>query len=206
MALFDAVIGNTDRHGGNYLTSLRGDLVAIDHGLAFPEGLVQKGISGNYNAMERLANNVSGGSALTAAERAQLEALVARKSQTTSELLDVGLPQSAVDDLYARVGFMLDEDRMLNGAADFGGSFLSPTRGFKNMGKPVYRTTKEERDALSAPVAAKGKDVYDVFAANMDNAAPAVQAEVREQYKFLFGQGLNHRDIIEGIVKRRGWE
>lgn len=36
MAVLDYVTGNTDRHMGNYLTGPRGELVAIDHGFAFP--------------------------------------------------------------------------------------------------------------------------------------------------------------------------
>jgi hypothetical protein len=36
MAVFDYVIGNSDRHTGNYLTGENGGIVPIDHGLAFP--------------------------------------------------------------------------------------------------------------------------------------------------------------------------
>jgi hypothetical protein len=35
MGIFDAVIGNMDRHAGNFLVGTDGKLVAIDHGLAF---------------------------------------------------------------------------------------------------------------------------------------------------------------------------
>ncbi|MFQ6227105.1 hypothetical protein [Nocardia sp. NPDC002869] len=37
MAVLDYVIGNTDRHWGNYRTGRNGDIVAIDHGLSCPE-------------------------------------------------------------------------------------------------------------------------------------------------------------------------
>ncbi|WP_211305315.1 hypothetical protein [Crossiella equi] len=37
MAVLDYVVGNTDRHRGNYMTAPDGGLVAIDHGYAFPE-------------------------------------------------------------------------------------------------------------------------------------------------------------------------
>ncbi|WP_306362752.1 hypothetical protein [Nocardia sp. CC227C] len=37
MAVLDYVIGNTDRHWGNYRTGRDGAIVAIDHGLSFPE-------------------------------------------------------------------------------------------------------------------------------------------------------------------------
>jgi len=38
MAVLDYVTGNTDRHGGNYLTGPDGSVVAIDHGFSFPDG------------------------------------------------------------------------------------------------------------------------------------------------------------------------
>ncbi|WP_433603065.1 hypothetical protein ACQPXH_15720 [Nocardia sp. CA-135953] len=37
MAVLDYVIGNTDRHKGNYLTDVNGSIIAIDHGYSFPE-------------------------------------------------------------------------------------------------------------------------------------------------------------------------
>jgi hypothetical protein len=37
MAVLDYVIGNTDRHWENYRTGRHGEIVAIDHGLWFPE-------------------------------------------------------------------------------------------------------------------------------------------------------------------------
>lgn len=37
MAVLDYIAGNTDRHGGNYMTAPDGSLVAIDHGYSFPE-------------------------------------------------------------------------------------------------------------------------------------------------------------------------
>lgn len=37
MAVLDYVIGNTDRHWGNYRTGRDGELVAIDHAFSFPE-------------------------------------------------------------------------------------------------------------------------------------------------------------------------
>lgn len=48
MALFDSLIGNTDRHGGNYLISPDGRVIPIDHGLAFP---VRQNNWGNHNFM-----------------------------------------------------------------------------------------------------------------------------------------------------------
>ena len=46
IALLDAVIGNADRHGGNLLDGEDGSVIAIDHGLSFPEA---SGPSGAWN-------------------------------------------------------------------------------------------------------------------------------------------------------------
>lgn len=51
MELFDGVIGNTDRHGGNWLVDDTGKLWAIDHGLAFrapPSGSRYTRIAARY--------------------------------------------------------------------------------------------------------------------------------------------------------------
>ena len=39
MLLFDSIIGNTDRHSGNFLVKPDGNLVAIDHGLALESNI-----------------------------------------------------------------------------------------------------------------------------------------------------------------------
>ncbi|MBC6458962.1 hypothetical protein [Actinomadura sp. HBU206391] len=54
MAAFDYIIGNTDRHRGNYLTVLDGRIKAVDHGLSFPEdsqGYIRSNFLAEY--MER---------------------------------------------------------------------------------------------------------------------------------------------------------
>lgn len=45
MAIFDHIIGNLDRHSGNWLVGEEGRLVPIDHGLAFP---LQNGDPGGH--------------------------------------------------------------------------------------------------------------------------------------------------------------
>ena len=40
--VFDSIIGNTDRHGGNYLVRKDGRVVAIDHSQAFPPGRAEQ--------------------------------------------------------------------------------------------------------------------------------------------------------------------
>jgi len=73
-AFYDALIGNGDRHGGNFLINQRG-LTLIDHGFAFHTGGVE---SGNWGRLigQRIKNNAS---ALTTREREHLDALLASK-------------------------------------------------------------------------------------------------------------------------------
>jgi len=43
LAIYDHVIGNLDRHGGNLLVTADGHLIPIDHGMAFPEANARQG-------------------------------------------------------------------------------------------------------------------------------------------------------------------
>jgi len=50
--LFDYIIGNTDRHGGNYLrVKANGNPVLIDHGYSFPDP--KKGVQVGYRALRK---------------------------------------------------------------------------------------------------------------------------------------------------------
>jgi hypothetical protein len=135
MAFFDSVIGNTDRHIGNWLTTPKNDLVAIDHGLSFPSKLIDKGlpIHGNYGAMD--VRHALARQELTGSESDALRRLLSQKAEVTKALKDVGLKGGEITDMFDRVRFMLDQNRTLSGS-DFG------TYG---SGTPLWR------NALLAP-------------------------------------------------------
>lgn len=69
LAVFDFVIGNTDRHAGNLIVTKGRDLNPIDHGLSFPEASVSNshalGIGGNISVFASWASrqNSRGGHA-----------------------------------------------------------------------------------------------------------------------------------------------
>lgn len=51
MVVFDLIIGNTDRHGGNLMRDPSGQLVAIDHGYSFPAPTTPSPGNGTYGGM-----------------------------------------------------------------------------------------------------------------------------------------------------------
>lgn len=117
-ALFDAVIGNTDRHGGNWIYGDDGHLWLIDHGLAFPE--FDTGQFSNERIVEFAAYRFKVN--LLTRERDFLERLLARWPELKSDLLGAGLDPVAVTEMKTRIQFMLDENsrRPWPSSADLG--------------------------------------------------------------------------------------
>lgn len=93
MAVFDYVIGNTDRHRNNYLTDPDGHIVAIDHGCAFPEGETDP-IRSDFVA-EKFRNPISS-ETLKAVRRVDLSVL-------NEVLRSAGLNDDAVSGAEARI-------------------------------------------------------------------------------------------------------
>lgn len=102
--LFDSVIGNTDRHGGNLLVERVGrryHLILIDHGLAFPEA------TPTWGNMAFLR-----GHRLRASDRRRLQRVVRQESDVRAQLAPL-VGDDAVNELFRRVRFMLAEGRQL---------------------------------------------------------------------------------------------
>lgn len=68
VALFDHVVGNLDRHGGNWLLDPQGRVVPIDHGLCFPIASGRQGTTVNFDFSEPVR--------LTLEERCRLQGLL----------------------------------------------------------------------------------------------------------------------------------
>lgn len=147
MGLFDAIIGNHDRHVGNVMKKNGGGLVAIDHGFAFPKQVPQ----GNYVAiMVRPA-------ALDDADIATLYKLKDAQPKVEKELTKAGLDNEEIDHMWKRVDDMLQTGQLWNtgpnamrrgDGRDFGWAGLRPPgagQGFDafrllmNMRQPVRR-------------------------------------------------------------------
>lgn len=105
-AVFDFVIGNEDRHRGNWMVDDKNRIHLIDHGLAFPDsGPVRQW--GNHQFVDYAQ------SAITSAEVTDHNAPkkitdIARSykdklPQITSALRSAGLPQGSIDGVVARV-------------------------------------------------------------------------------------------------------
>ena len=98
IALFDHVVGNLDRHSGNFLVDNDHRPVPIDHGLAFP---LKNGEQGTHNfkfdASFQLNNE----------EKATLRKFSAESESIREELSEL-LEPKALDAMFARVDRMLE--------------------------------------------------------------------------------------------------
>ena len=96
-AMFDFVIGNTDRHHGNWViggSTRDGKMLLIDHGLAFSE----RGTSGNNDLLERVGLDHQ----LAPIERFA-KPYIENKSKIIEALRKRGLPQAAIDRVASRI-------------------------------------------------------------------------------------------------------
>jgi histidinol phosphatase-like PHP family hydrolase/2'-5' RNA ligase len=115
--LFDAIIGNTDRHGGNFLLdgkmatgtgSDEGRLWLIDHGLAFPEN----NVSGYYNRLLMARSQELYGESIDQEEYAFLEALRARWPQIEKDLSAL-LDADSLAAMQERLDYMIENETRL---------------------------------------------------------------------------------------------
>jgi hypothetical protein len=97
LALFDNVIGNTDRHTGNLLVTNNGKLVPIDHGLAFP---LQNNNQGYHNFY--FSQTVK----LDAGQKAALKGLIDQRASLTKDMKKLGLDAQAINAMFDRIQLM----------------------------------------------------------------------------------------------------
>jgi hypothetical protein len=105
MAVFDYVIGNEDRHAGNWIVSPDGKLKAIDHGLSFPDKKPFMGQSDRHaqflvEADERGSMDRHG---MEAEPKKFARPFVSAKADILSGLKDVGLPDKAIKQVGERI-------------------------------------------------------------------------------------------------------
>jgi Phosphatidylinositol 3- and 4-kinase len=93
-AVFDYVIGNTDRHDDNWIVTPKGKLGLIDHGLAFPESVY---IDGNRQIIDHAAHFTDD---ITAYAKPYQD----NAKEIVSTLKRLGLPKAAVDGVATRIG------------------------------------------------------------------------------------------------------
>ena len=106
MAVLDYIIGNSDRHGGNYLTGPNGELVAIDHGYSFPNGTTDPIMSDFLRDAINRELHPEALSAVRAVDHHQLRTL----------LHDLGIGAPAVEMAVARVA-EIQQHGMITGTA-----------------------------------------------------------------------------------------
>jgi len=102
-AVFDYVIGNEDRHAGNWIVGANGKLRLIDHGLAFPDAGPHHQGWGN-RAMEEKAAERQLGVWHTDLDPARVAApYVKAKPAIAAALTSVGLPKESIDGVMERI-------------------------------------------------------------------------------------------------------
>jgi hypothetical protein len=101
-AMFDYVIGNTDRHGGNWLVNENtGKLSLIDHGLAFSEKAV------DFNAVNAKMVKNAGLQYGDETPPADLtKKYVDSKDKILQALKDTDIPQKAIDRVSERIDYL----------------------------------------------------------------------------------------------------
>ena len=98
-AMFDYVIGNEDRHMGNWLVG-NGKLQLIDHGLAFPDR-GEFDYAGRHSNIKIMREVVFRDSAISVKEIGK--SFVDNKDKILDALKEVGLPQAAIDGVGSRI-------------------------------------------------------------------------------------------------------
>jgi hypothetical protein len=97
IALFDHIIGNLDRHGGNWLVDTAGRPIPIDHGLAFPASNGSQGFA-NFDFGKDFE--------LNSTEKQLLQRFCLQRKQIDKELSPV-LERRAIEAMFERVERML---------------------------------------------------------------------------------------------------
>lgn len=96
-AAFDVVLGNTDRHTGNWLVGPGGKLVLIDHGLTLPDKA-----SRAHDVRSRFLDHLRG----VPISKDIINTFVSKKDEVRATLKDLGFNQVAVQQTEKRLSIL----------------------------------------------------------------------------------------------------
>jgi hypothetical protein len=113
IALLDSIIGNEDRHSGNYVIQDK-HVVAIDHTLSFPTGPDDSPDSNNMGSWRWGQHR----EALQPEEKALLNSLVTQKPWVENELVRL-VGHDSIDRMYYRVDKMLKSGKILRDSTEY---------------------------------------------------------------------------------------
>ncbi len=102
MQLFDSVIGNPDRHAGNWVVTPQGHLASIDHNLAFA-------------TCDRHHFGADVPHALDDEEKGILDKFVKSRDRITKQLQRAGLPNPEIEWVWKRVDWMVEHGKTYAG-------------------------------------------------------------------------------------------
>lgn len=137
-AMFDYVIGNEDRHSGNWMVE-EGKLQLIDHGLSFPD---KKGDAwGNRQFVDQAKENF-GSYDVKELATPYIEA----QSKIAERLSAIGLPSGSIDGVNRRIEFLKENttsaftwENMPSGAGV--GRESTPSASNNDIDSPSYKPT-----------------------------------------------------------------
>lgn len=123
-AAFDFVIGNEDRHAGNWMVTSDGNMHLIDHNLAFPDAGAYGSEDGNHNFVDHMAYGVAAASS----PHDLAAAYVGHEDEIRTTLSQVGLPKASITGVIQRIG-LLDKATSWSslGTDEFGEESMRPS-------------------------------------------------------------------------------
>lgn len=127
-AAFDFVIGNEDRHAGNWLVSESDKLQLIDHSLAFPDGHFNEAIS-NTDFLDRARSieaHPSPEGYFPPSNYADM--YVSHRQEIAGALAQLGLSDSAIKGVNDRIDILSNAEEWRNLAHESAGGTKSSTR------------------------------------------------------------------------------
>lgn len=117
LALFDAVIGNVDRHNGQAMITDDKEFASVDHGASFHDNSY-RGNGGNYFQYSALESRDLGSDLPLDAE-SRLLSLIDSREEVSEGLSAAGLTDSAIDSVFARAQALLAEGRLPSSLQEF---------------------------------------------------------------------------------------
>jgi hypothetical protein len=196
--LYDAIVGNLDRHANNYMIDSTDTLHLIDNGLTFPiENIGDPGNAALYDArIERFGHK------LYPTETKLLEDLVIHREEIDAELRANKLDEQAIEAMWERIRWMLETQQVRFGPPP-GYEDAQLRRGLETP-LPGPTTIDEGRAGLPPDDVSLGEQRAALDEQGLEDARAAgvPTANVRYLLQDIDAQGLTADDLLRGNKTR----